>query len=76
MGAAEPLDITGFVKLSTTLVTDMRHWIEQATLRTTLSDHQLSSLNAAADIIDATTTALAATQVDPAEDLVKNPPLI
>jgi len=72
----ERLDITGFVKLSTTLVLDMRHWIEQATLRTPLSEAQLSALNTAADIIDATTTALAATAVDPTDELARNPPLI
>ena len=76
MADDERLDITNFVKLSTTLVTDMRHWIEQATLRTTLTEQQLSSLNTAADIIDATTTASAATEVDPTDELMKNPPLI
>ena len=77
MADPERMDITDFVKLSTTLCTDMRRWIEQATLRGTLSEKELASLNAAADIIDATTTALAAPQVaNAAEEFVKNPPLI
>ncbi len=76
MAENEPLDITDFVKLSTTLVTDMREWIQQATLRETLTEQQLVSLNTAADIIDATTTGLVAVQPDAAEDLVTNPPLV
>ncbi len=70
------LDITDFVKLSTALVTDMREWIQQATLRDTLAEEQLLVLNSAADIIDTTTTRLAAAQPDPSEELIKNPPLV
>lgn len=76
MAEIDRLDITDFVKLSTALVKDMREWIQQASLRDSLSEQQLVMLNNAADIIDSATTAVAVTAPDPADDLVKNPPLV
>ena len=62
-----------FVKLSTTVCRDLRHWVEEARRQAVVSEGQLLALTDAAEVIDQGTRAFVANQPDTATNLEAQP---